>query len=341
VGDSAGDEVGLKELVVLNNGNYVVRSPNWDDGAIIDTGAVTWGDGSTGTTGYINAGNSLIGSSDSDQIGYNAIALENGNYVTSSSYWDNGTVEDAGAATWGNGATGSTGVVSEINSLVGSATEDFVGRGAVHALKDGNYLVSSFSWNHSAGAITWGDGTSGVSGLVSSANSLVGDNATDSVGVVKVLANGNSVIISEYLDTDTVQNAGAITWIDGSTGLTGVINASNSLIGVVPYDFNGYWFVPLDNGDYVIKITRWDNGSVVDAGAVIWGNGLQAMTGTVLPEFSVQGTTVNGGDQMIYDYDYAHYRLIVGRPADNIVTIFLPYNLNFGNYFPIVIQSAP
>ena len=33
-----------------------------------------------------------------------------------------------------------------------------------------------------AGAVTWGSGTAGVSGVVSSANSLVGSTANDQVG---------------------------------------------------------------------------------------------------------------------------------------------------------------
>ena len=48
--------------VVLANGNYVVRSPYWDNGAAADAGAVTWGDGTSGVTGAVSAANSLVGS---------------------------------------------------------------------------------------------------------------------------------------------------------------------------------------------------------------------------------------------------------------------------------------
>ena len=34
-----------------------------------------------------------------------------------------------------------------------------------------------------AGAVTWGNGTTGVSGAVSAANSLVGSTASDQVGI--------------------------------------------------------------------------------------------------------------------------------------------------------------
>ena len=56
-----------------------------------------------------------------------ATALSNGNYVVSSTLWDNGAVADAGAVTFGNGVTGVTGVVNAANSLVGGTAGDWVG----------------------------------------------------------------------------------------------------------------------------------------------------------------------------------------------------------------------
>ena len=49
--------------------------------------------------GPVTDANSLIGAHASDNVG-NVIALTNGNYVVSSLFWDNGNVEDAGAATF-------------------------------------------------------------------------------------------------------------------------------------------------------------------------------------------------------------------------------------------------
>jgi glutamyl-tRNA(Gln) amidotransferase subunit D len=40
-------------VIALNNGNYVVRSPDWDNGAVVDAGAVTLGDGTLGTSGAV------------------------------------------------------------------------------------------------------------------------------------------------------------------------------------------------------------------------------------------------------------------------------------------------
>ena len=113
---------GSRNLVVaLTNGNYVVGSPGWDNGAIVDAGAVTWGNGTSGVTGVLSAANSLIGSKAGDLVGnVGAKALTNGNYVVMSGAWDNGSIVDAGALTWGSGTTGVTGTVSVANSFAGS-----------------------------------------------------------------------------------------------------------------------------------------------------------------------------------------------------------------------------
>ena len=50
------------------------------------------------------------------------------------------------------------------------------------SLPNGNYVVASAYWNDHHGAVTWGNGNSGVSGTISDANSLVGSNHDDGVG---------------------------------------------------------------------------------------------------------------------------------------------------------------
>ena len=53
-------------------------------------------------------------------------------------------------------------------------------------MTNGNYLVRSSLWDNGsatdAGAVTFGNGETGVTGVVSAANSLVGSTAGDSVG---------------------------------------------------------------------------------------------------------------------------------------------------------------
>ncbi len=53
----------------LTNGNYVVTSPYWDNGSIVNAGAVTWADGTTGITGPVTTTNSLHGTDDHDRVG--------------------------------------------------------------------------------------------------------------------------------------------------------------------------------------------------------------------------------------------------------------------------------
>ena len=60
----------------------MVRSPDWDNGAVMDAGAVTWGSGTSGVSGTVSAANSLVGSTAGDRVGYRGVtALSNGNYV--------------------------------------------------------------------------------------------------------------------------------------------------------------------------------------------------------------------------------------------------------------------
>ena len=47
VGSSAQDKVGAN-VVELSGSNYAVASPEWDNGAAVNAGAVTWGSGSSG-----------------------------------------------------------------------------------------------------------------------------------------------------------------------------------------------------------------------------------------------------------------------------------------------------
>jgi hypothetical protein len=73
-----------------------------------------------------------------------------------------------------------------------------VGDGGTTVLSNGNYVVSSPEWNGDRGAVTWADGSTGISGVVSADNSLAGITFGDYVGRVYALTNGNYVVISIY-----------------------------------------------------------------------------------------------------------------------------------------------
>src|SRR5262249_49581569 len=140
---------------------------------------------------------------------------------------------------------GISGVVSSANSLVGNSASDQIGSGGITVLSSGNYLVTSPVWDNGAatdaGAVTWGNGISGISGTVSSANSLVGTTANDQVGVtdVKLLTNGNYVVVSQYWDNGAVTDAGAVTWGSGAAGVRGAVSSANSLVGSTANDVVG------------------------------------------------------------------------------------------------------
>ncbi|MBN2647285.1 MAG: filamentous hemagglutinin N-terminal domain-containing protein [Thiotrichales bacterium] len=312
VGSTANDGVGSKGVTALTNGNYVVISPNWDNGTFLNAGAVTWSNGTTGISGTVDANNSLVGNSQfADEVGIGGVlALTNGHYVVSSYGWDLkgsdgiASIGNVGAATWGNGNTGITGTIDATNSLVGSATADSVGA-QLTELSNGHYVVRSSAWGNDAaaydvGAVTWANGSGGTVGVVSSANSLVGSTTSDGVGSsIVTLSNGNFVVISANWDNTGATNAGAVTWVDGSLngtmGRSGAVSSSNSLVGSTANDSVGMGnvgVVTLSNGNFVVRSSFWNS----LAGAVTWVNGNTGLTGTVSASNSLVGTT--SGDQV-------------------------------------------
>ena len=99
-----------------------------------------------------------------------------------------------------------------ISKLTGSAAYDHVGSGGIFLVAGGNFVVASPLWNGNvgvAGAATWINGASGLSGAVSSANSLVGTATQDRVcnGGITVLSNGNYVVSSPKWGTFMLTNS--------------------------------------------------------------------------------------------------------------------------------------
>lgn len=307
VGGTAEDFFSWVEVTELTNGHFVVCLPGWSNGSANDAGAAMWCDGATGRTGTVSAANALVGTSANALVGYSdaVTPLANGNYVVASTYWHNGVAVNAGAVTWCNGATGRTGTISAANSLVGTASSNNIGSGGVLALPNGHYVVCSpyaaIGSLGQAGAATWCDGSTGRSGTLSAANSLVGAQAGDQVGLrgATLLANGNYVVTSFFADNGTLAAAGAVTWCNGTTGRTGAISMANSLMGGQADDRVGSGEVtPLVNGHYVVRSSTWKNGSGVATGAVTWCDGTTGRTGIVTAANSLTGSTA--GDNTGY-----------------------------------------
>ncbi|MFK7916670.1 MAG: HYR domain-containing protein [Ilumatobacter sp.] len=294
------DLTGGAGVTALTNGNYVVTTNAWDNGAAINAGAATWGDGTTGISGPITTANSLHGTTSFDFVGNDGTtALSNGNYVVNSSFWNKPGDASAGAVTWGNGATGTTGEVTIANSLYGDTGGDRVGSGGITALTNGNYVAASPRWlggvGSSLGAATWGDGTAGTTGMVDPSNSVTGSQANDAVSGngVTPLANGNYVIVSRLWQNGAIDDAGAVTWGDGTGGTAGEVGITNSLVGTTTGDEVGNGGVTaLRNGNYVVSSLDWTNGSPAsNRGAATWGDGTIGVSGSVSGTNSLIGET--------------------------------------------------
>ncbi len=322
-------------VTALSNGHYVVISSGWDDAGLLNVGAVSWADGNIGLSGVVSSSNSLIGSTAGDGIGGAGVtALTNGNYVVVSPDWTNAGVARVGAVAWVNGSIGVTGVLQAANALVGTAASDLVGFDGVSALTNGHYVVSSPYWNNAGmndvGAVTWGNGASGLVGTVGTGNSLIGGSANDYAGSGRIttLANGHYVVASPSWDSAGIMNVGAATWVNGNSGLGGVITAANSIIGstfedaVSNNNFAQFGVVGFADSSHAIGSALWDNALVTDAGAITLANGDAGVSGTIVASNSVRGTIQNGGLDLPFGYDVARAQLAVGRPASNIVSLF-------------------
>ena len=327
------DATGLKVgAYALKNGNYVVNSSEWDNPSlgIAGVGAVTFCNGATNSCAntVVSLSNSLTGTNVSDSIGGDSTtALTNGNYVVLSRSWNNGATADVGAITFCNGTVGCTGPVSPTNSLIGAKPSDLFIGGVVTALPNGSYTVASQNWDNGtvtdAGAVTFCNGTTGCTGPINASNSLVGSTAGDKIGsnFTRVLSNGNYIVNSPTWRNGAAADAGAVTFCNRTAGCSGVVSASNSLVGSTASDRVGNAIEPLLNGNYVVRTEGWDNGGIANAGAVTFANGTSGAVGPISANNSVVGTVANPSSAFLpYSYDAARNRLFVGRPASNVVS---------------------
>ena len=300
-GSRSNDLVGEGGIVVLANGNYLVRSPRWDNGTVVDAGAVTFVDGDTGLEGVVSPANSLVGSSADDRVGFRApVAFGNGNYLVLAPEWNNGPATDAGAVVFGNGNTGITGAISASNALVGANASDRIGFGPIVQLANGNWLTLNPDFDAGAlvdaGAVALGSVVTGRFGVVSAANALIGTTAGDRVGSAEIgiLANGNYVVPVPDWDNGAVVDAGAVVFGSGTSGVAGPVTADKALFGSSANDRVGNrGITPLPGGAYLVASPNWRNGSATNAGAVTFGNGSTGIIGAVSASNSLVGAQAN------------------------------------------------
>ena len=106
------------------------------------------------------------------------------------------------------------------------------------------------------------------------------------------------------------------------------VTASNSIIGAIAQERIGItsgWpnFLATTNGNYVFVSSYWsNNGTISHAGAVTLQRGNGPYAGIIDAKNSVLGAAINSGDSMVFDYSAARDEVVVGRPVENIVTVF-------------------
>jgi hypothetical protein len=123
IGSSLNDQIGTN-VRELPNGNYVVASPNWNNAAVVDAGAVTWCSAISGCQGVVSAANSLVSTQASDGVNLYMDILSNQDYLVFYPLWDAGTTVDAGRLAWCAGSSGCSGSIASFTRSVGGITAD-------------------------------------------------------------------------------------------------------------------------------------------------------------------------------------------------------------------------
>jgi len=131
------------------------------------------------------------------------------------------------------------------------------GSGTILELGNGNILVASplddfVATDAGAVRLYKPDGT-----LLSM---LCGSTTNDMVGeTVTALSSRNSAVtLTRQWSNGGQADAGAITWINGTSGISGIVSQSNSLVGSSTNDGASSRVIPLTNNNYVVSTPNWD-----------------------------------------------------------------------------------
>ncbi len=350
-------------VLPLPNGDFVAFTPHFRTNLVnMDLGAVTYCGGYTGRTvnGALSivAGNSITGSTTNRAVGGGGgLVLSNGNYVIISPDWDiDNLTLSTGAVTLVNGSGASKGipvaggavgqVVTITNSFYGATAGERVGSGGVTALTNGNFVV--LSPESGDGRATLINGSTGIpiaGGAIgqtaTNANSLHGSLATDDVGTsAAAFTNGNYAVISPGWD-GVVGDGGAITVVNGTTGIPVVAGVSvgdavstlNSVTGSTLNDQVGSGGVVSFPGNnfIAVKSPLWD-GVGLDSGAITIINGTTGLAGSITKVNSILGSAAGSGLNQI-SYDSTNNSFGAGFPTDGTglvpVGIFEPNQMTF------------
>jgi filamentous hemagglutinin family protein len=311
VGQFAGDRVGDLQDIVYGNGTpsalyqqsgyntFVIHNKDFNAGA----GAITVGRVGSAFIGTLSASNSLVGGSSTRPLvgdsGQLVVGIPSGYFIAASPDWGDGGGANRGAVTWSSLAAPVVGAISASNSLVGGLANSRVGTGLVVDGAHGFALVNSPQWGDAGGAnrgaVTRVSLSTGLTGLISASNSLVGSQAGDRVGSDGITLNSDGSYL--VFSPEWGSQSGAITWGSASTGVTGTVDPTavtgNSLVGSLGSRYGARRW---DVGDRVLVIAPTWSDDVANApnkGAFTVLNPLIKTPGLVSAANSVVGSQEN------------------------------------------------
>ncbi|HMI79722.1 MAG TPA: hypothetical protein VK484_13075, partial [Ferruginibacter sp.] len=179
-------------------------------------------------------------------------------------------------------------IISAVINTTAAQTLDITGPagserfGTVTVLPNGNYIVSDPFYDEGAianvGAVYLYNGSTHA--LISTLKGSATDDRVGGSGII-ALPGSNFIVHSWSWHNGAVFNAGAITWVNGVTGLSGVVSSANSIIGSQTNDVPGARTDILANGNYVISTPYWSNGALTQAGAITWCSGTTGKSGVI------------------------------------------------------------
>ena len=323
LGSTAGDNLGSGGIFTVNTTSgprIVIESPVWDNATVVDAGAITTFLEASPLTGPLDASNSFVGSNANDRVGSGFLSgLSNGNRVIVTSTWNG----NAGAVTFWNPNNALTGVLGAGNSLIGGSAGDNIGSfGVTEFSGSGRYYVLSPSWNGNMGAVTFGSITTGVAGLVSAANSLVGSTAGDRIGQEVYNTSGRLMVVSDTWNA----SRGAVTVLNPNAPRVGALTSANSLVGSNPGDrvgdFVQFLFTAGNTGRFALRTTTWNS----NAGAVTIFDPLAPLTGAVSAANSLVGrpgdrvgsnavTELGNGGLLVRSSEWSEVKASISAPS--------------------------
>ncbi len=319
VGTAASDLSGASIITGTGVRNLFI-APNYGGGK----GAVATFTGA-GFAGTLDSGTALMGSSTSDHVGNYGSSYVTGNYYAIySPSWSS----TSGALTLVDTSQALSGTISSANSLVGSASGDYVGSDTSNSIRffsNGKVLVSNSSWGSYKGAWSIFDSVPLIKGVVSATTALVGAATGDGAGTT-VRNCDLSGFCAYYVQADyfLLSNpnanggAGSVTLLskDLVSGAypVGVISASNSLVGsgTGHIGSGGVSFASGGGSIYVYSPSySSSNGALT---FINLATASYALSGTVGPANSVVGTAANDFAGSSIRTDYQSGKLLLVAP---------------------------